>query len=108
MGFESELFNLKDDPDETTDLVQDKAEVARELDGVLTSNFDCEGIDARAKAYDRESFVAWREQARKEGVYEDTMARVYSGHDRICIEDIAPWTDADEQRIEAWLGFSGQ
>ena len=31
------------------------------------------------------------------------MARVYSGHDRLCIEDIAPWTDADEQRIEAWL-----
>ena len=31
------------------------------------------------------------------------MALVYSGHDRICIEDIAPWTDADEQQIDAWL-----
>ncbi len=107
-GFESELFNLKDDPDETTDLVHDKPEIARELDRVLIANFDCEGIDARAKEYDRESFVAWREQALKEGVYEDTMALVYSGHDRICIEDIAPWTDADEQRIEAWLDGSNQ
>ena len=104
VGFESELFNLKDDPDETTDLIHDKPEIARELDRLLGEHFDCEGIDARAKQYDREHFVTWREQARKEGIYEDAMARVYSGYDRVCIEDIAPWTDENEQQIEAWLG----
>ena len=103
VGFDAELFNLKDDPDETTDLVHDKPEIARELDQILGENFDCEGIDARAKQYDREHFVTWREQARKEGIYEDAMARVYSGYDRVCIEDIAPWTDENEQQIEAWL-----
>jgi choline-sulfatase len=103
VGFDSELFNLKDDPDETTDLINDKTDTAAELDQILTNNFDCEGIDAQAKQYDRESFIAWQKQAKADGTYHDTMARVYSGHDRVCIEDIAPWTDTNEQQIEAWL-----
>ena len=70
---------------------------------MLDTNFDCEGIDRRAKAYDRTEFVKWREQAQKEGKYEDTMAHVYSGFDRQCIEDMRPWTGAEEEKIEEWL-----
>jgi len=103
VGFDSELFNITDDPDETTDLINDKADVAQQLDKVLTGSFDCEGIDARAKQYDRENFLDWSKQAKADGTYHDTMARVYSGHDRVCIEDIAPWTDENEQQLETWL-----
>jgi arylsulfatase K len=103
VGFESELFNISEDPDETTDLINKKTNIAQQLDQVLTGNFDCEGIDARAKQYDKESFIAWSKEAKADGTYHDTMARVYSGYDRLCIEDIAPWTDENEQQLEAWL-----
>ena len=103
VGFESELFNISEDPDETTDLIKKKTNIAQQLDQVLTGNFDCEGIDARAKQYDKESFIAWSKEAKVDGTYHDTMARVYSGYDRLCIEDIAPWTDENEQQLEAWL-----
>ena len=103
IGFDSELFNISKDPNETTDLIKEKTNIAQQLDQVLTGNFDCEGIDARAKQYDKESFIAWRKKAKAGGTYHDTMARVYSGYDRLCIEDIAPWADESEQQLEAWL-----
>ena len=68
-----------------------------------TGNFDCDAIDTRAKQYDRENFRKWREAQRAAGTYEETMARVYSGFDRLCIEDIVPWAESDERVIEAWL-----
>jgi arylsulfatase K len=103
LGFDSELYNLAEDPGETTDLSSSSPGKVRELTGVLDENFDCDAIDRRAKAYDREAFLEWREQARKEGIYERTMAHVYSGYDRQCIEDIRPWTEKEEEQIEAWL-----
>ena len=103
VGYDAELFNLKGDPDEAQDLFHKKPDIVQQLDTVLTQNFDCDGMDARAKAYDRENFVAWRDQAKADGTYHDMMARVYSGFDRLCIEDIAPWTDNNEQQIESWL-----
>ena len=103
MGFDSERSNLADDPDEASDLGTTITEKVAELEGVLDTNFDCEGIYRRAKAYDRTEFVKWREQAQKEGTYEDTMAHVYSGFDRQCIEDMRPWTGAEEEKIEEWL-----
>lgn len=103
VGFDSELYNLSRDPDETNDLVHQEPETVTSLETVLDANFDCEGIDARAKAYDRAEFVKWRETAIAEGVYETTMSHVYSGFDRQCIEDMRPWTKDDESKIEAWL-----
>jgi arylsulfatase K len=103
MGFDSELYNLADDRGETTDLSLSNTTMVRELEDVLDANFDCDGIDQRAKAHDREEFLKWREKAKAEGIYESTMAHVYSGYDRQCIEDIRPWTDKEEEQIEAWL-----
>ena len=105
IGFESELFNIAKDSDETTDLIEIEANKADQLDQVLTSNFACQEIDDRAKQYDKESFMAWSEKAKANGTYHETMASVYSGFDRLCIEDISPWTNENEQKIEAWLGI---
>ena len=103
MGFDSELYNLKSDPDEAADVSAENPEVVTRLEGVLDANFDCDGIDNRARAYDRAEFLKWREKARTEGTYEDTMTHVYSGFDRQCIEDMGPWTSVEEDKIEAWL-----
>lgn len=103
VGYEPQLFNLDADPWEINDVAGEEAEVVAEMDALLTSEFDCEAIDARAKAYDRECFTAWREKTLAEGTYRDTMAHIYSGYDRQCIEEIMPWTDEDEAQIEAWL-----
>ena len=102
VGYPSQLFNLAEDPWEARDLADERPEVARELDGLLAANFDCEAIDARAKQYDKESFRPWREARLADGTYRDTMAQIYSGFDRLCIEDIVPWSDEDEARVEAW------
>jgi arylsulfatase K len=103
MGFDSELYNLKSDPDEAADVSAENPEVVTRLEGVLDANFDCDGIDNRAREYDRAEFLKWREKGRTEGTYEDTMAHVYSGFDRQCIEDMRPWTSVEEDKIEAWL-----
>ncbi len=73
------------------------------MDGILTKNFDCAGIDARAKKYDRDNFIRWREAQKAAGTYEDCMARIYSGFDQLCIEDITPWREEDEDKIKTWL-----
>ena len=103
MGFDSELYNLTDDSDEASDVSSSNTTKVKELEGVLDANFDCDGIDQRAKAYDREEFLKWREKAKSEGNYESTMAHVYSGFDRQCIEDMRPWTATEEEKIDAWL-----
>lgn len=103
IGSEPELYNLATDPWEARNAATQHPEVVAELDAILEESFDCAAIDARAKQYDRESFLRWRKQAKAEGVYGATMANVYSGFDRQCIENIMPWTDEDEAMIEAWL-----
>ena len=103
MGYAPQLFNLERDPWEAEDLAAERADVVGDLDGILTDNFECSGIDVRAKAYDRENFHKWREAQKAAGTYGETMAMVYSGFDRLCIEDIVPWSEADEDVIEAWL-----
>ncbi len=103
VGFEPELFNLTDDPNEVRCVAADQPDTASQMEGALTGAFDCEGIDARAKAYDREQFLCWRKGAKADGTYGDTMAHVYSGFDRQSIEDVRPWEPEDEDRIEAWL-----
>lgn len=104
VGFEPQLFNVARDPWETTDLAQDEPAIVADMDGILAASFDCEAIDAQAKQYDRESFLTWRKQARAAGKYQETLAHVYSGFDRQCIEDLMPWRDEDEQKIRQWLG----
>lgn len=107
-GFDPQLFDIEADPWETEDLAQSRPEVVTELDALLTDEIDCREIDARAKRYDRASFVAWRETARRNGIYEETMSRVYSGFDRLCIEDIVRWRPEDERQIEEWLERTGE
>ena len=102
-GYEPRLFDLDSDPWEIDDVAADNPEGVAGFAELMAANFDTAAIDARAKAYDRECFTSWREKTLADGTYRDTMAHIYSGYDRQCIEDIMPWTDEDEGQIEAWL-----
>ncbi|MFW6279521.1 MAG: sulfatase [Planctomycetota bacterium] len=104
VGYNPKLFDLQDDPWEENNVAAEKPEIAAEMEGILADNFACEQIDARAKSYDRQSFRQWRRHAREEGTYRETMAHVYSGYDRQSIEELRPWREEDEQKIEQWLG----
>ncbi len=103
VGYPPQLFNLDEDPWEVNDLADERPDVVEEMDGILRANFDYEAIDARAKAYDRENFTAWREERLADGTYREMMTHIYSGFDRQCIENLVPWSDEDEAQIEAWL-----
>ncbi len=59
-------------------------------------------IHAEAKAKDRECFVAWRDEARRDGTYEEQMAATYSGAGHPP-GPVQPWREEDEERICQWL-----
>lgn len=101
-GFPSLLFNLDDDPDELRDLSATQPEMVRTLDAELREIVDYETVDTQAKTEDRECFAAWREEALREGTYEEQMAAVYSGagHPPLPVQ---PWREEDEERIRQWL-----
>lgn len=103
VGYDPQLFNLGDDPDEIHNLAATRPDVVRAMDARLRKIVDIEAVDARVKAYDRRSFAAWRDEHRAVGDYEVLMARVFSGWDNLREDQIEPWTAEDEARIEAWL-----
>jgi arylsulfatase K len=103
VGYEPQLFNLAEDPDEIHNLAAERPRTVAQLDALLRSIVDYEEVDARVTAYDRRAFRRWRMEKRSEGTYEDWMARVYSGFDRLTEDMIQPWTEEDERQIVAWM-----
>lgn len=103
VDYAPQLFDLDADPWELTNLAPQAPDVLAELQGMLEAHFECAGIEQRARVYNKRCFRAWRNAQKADGTYAATMARIYSGFSRLCISDYLPWTDADEQLIEAWL-----
>lgn len=102
-GFRAQLFNLAGNPAEVHDLVNDRPAVAANMDAALRELVDYEAVDARVKEYDRQSFRHWRQGQLDAGTYRETMSRIFSGWDGVGAADAEPWTDADEERVLAWL-----
>jgi len=109
-GYRPQLFHIPSDPYEVADLHAARPEKVEELDSLLRSIVDIEAVDTEAKAYDRRAFRQWREERKEAGDYEELMAKVYSGWDRLHErpELPQPWTEEDEARIEEWLGEGGR
>ncbi len=59
-GYEGQLFDLESDPEELDNLIQERPDVAGEMDSILISIVDYEVVDKKVKEYDRESFLKWR------------------------------------------------
>jgi len=106
VGYEPQLFDLREDPDEVRNLAGSRPEVVAEMDARLRQIVDPEAVDARIKEHDKRSFRQWRAEQKAAGTYEQTMARVYSGWDGLEEDDpaISPWTEKDEKVIDQWLG----
>ena len=103
VGYEPQLFNLREDPDEIIDLSRDRPDMVEQMDGLLRQIVDYEAVDVKVKAYDRESFVQWRREQTEAGTYEETMARIFSGWDDLTDDAVQPWTEADERTIQDWI-----
>jgi len=104
VGYEPQLFNLKDDPDEIRNLAKARPKVVKEMDALLRKIVPYEAVDAKVKAYDRQSFRRWREEMKARGEYEKNMAQLFSGWDNLRDDEITPWTEKDEALILRWLG----
>ena len=90
-GFEPQLFNLAEDPEEVRDLVEPRRDVAREMDDRLRRIVDYEAVSAAVDAYGRRSFMEWRESL-TQAEYHETMSGLY-----------ADWGQGPARKLEAWL-----
>jgi len=90
-GYEPQLFNVVDDPDEVHNLAEDRPDVLDGLDEKLRDIVDYGAVDARAKAYDRQSFTEWRASVSEEE-YQKQMSAAIRGY-----------SEEHEARIRAWL-----
>ena len=104
VGYEPQLFNLRDDPDEIRNLAPSQPDKVKRMDSLLRSVVDYEAVDAKGKEYDKRSFREWREEHKAAGTYEDLMAKVYCGWDSLPEEEVQPWAEEDERKILEWLG----
>jgi len=59
-GYEAELFNLAEDPEELKNLADSNPDMVRQLHAILTSQLNPEEVDKAAKKFDKDSFVTWK------------------------------------------------
>lgn len=104
-GYEPQLFNLTDDPDEIYNLAPVEPQVVSQLDAQLHRIVDYKQVHARCIEYDKNSFIKWRRQVKahpihlkeygadiKNATYEQIMANCYIG-----------FTDEHEAKLDKWL-----
>jgi arylsulfatase A-like enzyme len=104
-GFEPQLFNLNEDPDELHNLAKKLPEVVKEMDFKLREVVDYEEVHKEWQIYCKSSFTKWREKvkahpislfeygaAKPRATYEEVMANTYKG-----------WTSQHAQQLEEWL-----
>jgi len=104
-GYRPQLFNLREDPEEVCNLAARSPEVVSGMDKKLRAVLDYDEVHGRVLAYDKASFRAWREGARRNGVvarefsragkpasYEEFMAFCYRG-----------WGPEHAAQLERWL-----
>jgi arylsulfatase K len=90
-GYRPQLFDLNRDPEEMEDLASIRSDVVDRMEAQLRGLVDYTEVDARAKASDRECFVAWRERL-GEPKYQEAMVKLYPD-----------WGREENERVEAWV-----
>ena len=91
-GYEPQLFNIKEDPEEMHDRAGSLPEIRDRMDRSLKDSVDYEAADAEAKAYDRMEFSRWREEL-GEAAFRRTMVEIYPG-----------WREEHFRLLDSWLG----
>ena len=91
-GYDPQLFNLHDDPEEMHNLAHSRPDVVQRLHARLESLVDVDAADVRAKADDRRNFLAWRDSVTP-AQYQQAMSNAHQG----------VWGPDDDKRLETWL-----
>jgi arylsulfatase K len=104
-GYASQLFHLREDPDEVTNLAAARGDMVKRMAADLRQIVDCNKVHNQVIAYDKASFRAWREEVRRKPValresgidnpaatYDDVMADCYGG-----------WRAEHEATLQHWL-----
>ena len=92
-GMPSQLFNVRDDPDELRDLIEARPRCAARLEALLRDHVDYERIDALAKADDKADFNAWRRGFTERGLRAE-LARLAPSLDGDGLAKLLAWADA--------------
>lgn len=105
-GYPSRLFNLRDDPGELNDLIEQEPEKAAELLAVLDGEVNREDTLKAWQEWRRHSFAQFQRQARR-GLYHDNSYALHgnpsSDYRDILNNALTGWTDNDEARVADWL-----
>ena len=97
-GYESQLFNLAEDPDELENRIDANPEQAAAMDRKLRSHIDIEHVDRLAKTEDRQCFRAWRAAVSKEE-YEQTLAKLWHGFGPEQLRKLDRWLQQGESAV---------
>ena len=105
-GYPSRLFNLRNDPEELNDLIEQEPGRAAEMLAVIDAEVDRAATYRDWEDYRRHNFSQFQRQA-KRGLYVDNSyslaANPSSDYDAIMDNAFTGWSDEDEARVQAWL-----
>lgn len=105
-GYSSRLFNLRNDPGELNDLIDQETEMATKLLAIIDGEVDRKATLKAWEEYRRHNFAQFQRQA-KRGLYCDNSyalaANPSSDYHEIMNNAFTGWTEEDEARITDWI-----
>ena len=105
-GYSSRLFNLRDDPGELNDLIEQEPETAAELLAILDGEVDRKASLKIWEEWRRHNFAQCQRQA-KRGLYLDNSYALAgnpsSDYHEIVNNALTGWTEKDEARVADWV-----
>ena len=105
-GYPSRLFNLRNDPQELHDLIEEEPRKASELLAVIDAQVDRAATLRIWEEYRRHNFAQFERQA-KRGLYRDDSyslaGKPSSEYEALMDNAFTGWDEEDEARVQAWL-----
>jgi len=106
-GYSSRLFNLRNDPGELNDLIEQEPDKTAELLAILDGEVDRKAALEAWEQWRRHNFAQFQRQA-KRGLYFDNSYALKenpsSDYHEIINNALTGWTEEDEARAVDWIG----
>lgn len=98
-GYQPQLFNLKQDPDELENLADTHSEKANEMDCKLRSMVDYDYVDRLAKTEDKQCFRGWL-KAVNDDDYREKLGSIWPGFGKEQEERVRRWLCDGEETVK--------